>query len=57
MKKSRRNLGKLTLSKLMIAQIGEPAKISGGSAPEVSKYCDSRDVCTLICGSDTIDTQ
>ncbi|MFK7747085.1 MAG: hypothetical protein AB8B65_01710 [Kordia sp.] len=57
MKTPKRNLGKLTLSKLMIAQVGDPTKICGGSLPKASENCNSRNICTLLCGNDTIDTQ
>ncbi|WP_298509305.1 hypothetical protein [uncultured Kordia sp.] len=57
MKTTKRNLGKLTLSKLMIAQVGDPRKICGGSLPRPTENCTSQNICTLLCAGDTIDTQ
>lgn len=57
MKTNKRNLGKLNLSKLMIAQVGNPNEVCGGSIPKETENCYSATVCTVFCGGDTIDTQ
>ncbi|AXG68636.1 hypothetical protein KORDIASMS9_00852 [Kordia sp. SMS9] len=57
MKTTNRTLRKLALSKLMIAKVGDPKKICGGSLPKATENCTSQNICTLLCGEDTIDTQ
>lgn len=55
MKTIKRNLGKLSLSKLNIAKVGDTNSIYGGSLPK--KGGATRGICTYNCGGDTIDTQ
>ncbi|WP_158269168.1 hypothetical protein [Kordia periserrulae] len=57
MKMNKRNLGKLNLSKLKIAKVGDIHSLYGGSIPEETENCPSQDTCTYDCGGDTIDTQ
>jgi hypothetical protein len=53
MKISKKNLGKLSLAKLLIAKVGNVHSIYGGSLPKKSDHCPE----TYNCGMDTIDTQ
>jgi hypothetical protein len=53
MKNSKRNLGKLSLTKLVIAKVGNVHSIHGGSLKKETEYC----LPTVNCGVDTIDTQ
>ncbi|WP_420570930.1 hypothetical protein [Kordia sp.] len=57
MKTTKRNFGKLSLSKLNIAKVGDINSIYGGSLPKESEDCNTHDTCTYNCGGDTIDTQ
>lgn len=57
MKTTKRNLGKLSLSKLKVAKVGDINSIYGGSIPKQTDNCTSTDTCTYNCGGDTIDTQ
>jgi len=53
MKTTKRNFGKLSLAKLMIAKVGNVNSIYGGSIPKETETCPE----TYTCGADTIDTQ
>ena len=53
MKTTKRNFGKLNLSKLIIAKVGNAHSIHGGSIPKDTETCPQ----TYTCGVDTIDTQ
>ncbi|MBC8755169.1 hypothetical protein H2O64_10830 [Kordia sp. YSTF-M3] len=53
MKTFKRNLGKLSLAKLVIAKVGNVHSIYGGSIPKETDSCPI----TFRCGGDTIDTQ
>lgn len=53
MKNSKRNFGKLSLSKLIISKVGNVHSIYGGSVEKETDTCFP----TQGCGADTIDTQ
>ncbi len=57
MKITKRNLGKLSLSKLKVAKVGDVHTIYGGSIPKETETCPTNNTCTYNCGGDTIDTQ
>ena len=57
MKTTKKNLVKLTLTKLNIAKVGDINSIYGGSIPKETDHCYTTEVCTYNCNGDTIDTQ
>ena len=57
MKTTKRNLGKLSLAKLMVAKVGNVNSIYGGSIPKETDNCHTATACTYGCGGDTVDTQ
>ncbi|QHI37770.1 hypothetical protein IMCC3317_31520 [Kordia antarctica] len=57
MKTTKRNFGKLNLSKLNIAKVGDINNLYGGSIPKETDNCNTNEICTYNCGGDTIDTQ
>ncbi|MCH2192766.1 hypothetical protein [Kordia sp.] len=57
MKTTKRNLGKLSLSKLIVAKVGDVNSIYGGSLPKETENCTTLDTCNCNSGGDTIDTQ
>jgi hypothetical protein len=58
MKITKRNLGKLQLSKLNVAKVGDINSIYGGSLPKETENCNTQNACTYYCfGDDTVDTQ